>query len=53
MSKAFISKSSINDEIAMQVCNYLEERNIKCWIAPRDQIGGKEYPAQIVEAINN
>ena len=53
MGKVFISKSSKNDEVAMQVCDYLEERNVKCWIAPRDQIAGREYSTQIVEAINN
>lgn len=47
----FISYASKEKEIAVKVCNYLEEKGIHCWIAPRDVEAGVNYASQIVAAI--
>jgi hypothetical protein len=52
MSKyVFISHSSADKKIAIALCHYLEERKIKCWIAPRDISIGKDYGAAIIDGI--
>lgn len=48
---AFISYSSIDVNIAMALCHYLEENKIRCWMAPRNIPGGAEYGDVINEAI--
>jgi hypothetical protein len=48
----FISYSSENKAVADAVCHRLEARGIRCWIAPRDVKGGREYAEAIVEAIH-
>jgi TIR domain len=48
----FISYSSVDKTIADAVCAKLEEKKIRCWIAPRDVIPGAAYAGEIVEAIN-
>jgi hypothetical protein len=48
----FISYSSRDHKIADAVCKALEKDGTKCWIAPRDIIGGT-YSAAIVRAINS
>ena len=45
----FISYSSADKTIAHAMCHYLEEAKIRCWIAPRDIEGGKEY-GDVIEA---
>ena len=45
-----ISYSSKDKLQADAICHRLEERGIRCWIAPRD-VGLGEYAASIVEAI--
>jgi TIR domain-containing protein/pentapeptide repeat protein len=47
----FISYSSRNKSTADAVCAKLEERHIRCWIAPRDIIPGSAYGAAIIRAI--
>ena len=47
----FISYASKNRPIADAVCHFLEERSIRCWIAPRDIPEGREWAAAIVDAI--
>ncbi|MEK6287258.1 MAG: TIR domain-containing protein [Acidobacteriota bacterium] len=47
----FISYSSRNKTTADAVCAKLEERHIRCWIAPRDILPGSAYGASIVRAI--
>jgi hypothetical protein len=47
----FISYSSQDKTVALAVCGRLEERGIRCWIAPRDADGGQRYGASIVDAI--
>jgi hypothetical protein len=48
----FISYSSENKAVADAVCHRLEARGIRCWIAPRDVKGGREYAEAIIEAIH-
>jgi tetratricopeptide (TPR) repeat protein len=47
----FISYSSKNKQTADAVCHALEQNGIKCWIAPRDIIGGQKYGEVIENAI--
>ncbi|MCX7711819.1 MAG: toll/interleukin-1 receptor domain-containing protein [Clostridia bacterium] len=47
----FISYSSKDKHIADAVCSALENNKIRCWIAPRDVIPGREWGEAIVEAI--
>jgi hypothetical protein len=48
----FISHSTVDKEIADQVCGYLESHGLPCWIAPRDVTPGKNYGAAILDAID-
>lgn len=49
----FISHSSSDRALAFSICDYLEKRKIKCWIAPRNvnSKAGKEYAESIIEGI--
>lgn len=47
----FISYAHKDKATADAVCAALEEKTIRCWIAPRDVLPGKEYAAAIVDAI--
>ena len=47
----FISHSSQNAERANDLCRVIEERGLRCWIAPRDIIAGCEYASEIVRGI--
>ncbi len=49
----FISYSSHDMQFARDVYEYLDSRNISCWMAPQSLRAGKDYPAQIIEAIRN
>jgi hypothetical protein len=49
----FISHSSTDSKLAFAICHYLEERSIRCWIAPRDVQGGIEYAESIILGIRN
>ena len=49
----FICHSSKDASLAFSICNYLEENDITCWIAPRNIVGGKLYAEEIVEAIKD
>ena len=48
---AFISYSSKNKAVADALCHFLEENRIRCWMAPRDILPGKEYGEVIDQAI--
>jgi hypothetical protein len=48
----FISYSSKNKNIADAVCHKLEERKMKCWIAPRDILPGANYAEELINAID-
>ena len=47
----FISYSNHDKPTADAVCATLEAQGIRCWIAPRDIIPGKEWGEAIVEGI--
>jgi|BarGraIncu00421A_1022006.scaffolds.fasta_scaffold01170_4 TIR domain/PsbP len=49
----FISYSSKNKVIADAVCHKLEERKMRCWIAPRDILPGTNYAEELIHAIDN
>jgi len=48
----FVSYASRDKKIADAVCAKLEERGVRCWIAPRDIVPGSSYAESIVKAIN-
>ena len=48
----FLSHSSQNRTVASAVCARLEERKIRCWIAPRDIRPGVDYGEALAEAID-
>jgi hypothetical protein len=48
----FISYSSRDKAIAFAVCEGLERRGLKCWIAPRDVLPGASYEEAIIQGIN-
>ena len=47
----FISYSSQDQAIAFSACQYLENNNFSCWIAPRDILPGIYYGESILSAI--
>lgn len=49
----FISYSTQDKPIADAVCAGLEQRGVRCWIAPRDILAGMEWGHAIVEAISS
>jgi TolB-like protein len=49
---AFISYASQDVAIANSLVDSLEQRGVRCWIAPRDVIPGTLYADGIVRAIN-
>ncbi len=51
--QVFISYSSHEKEIAVQVCDFLERNGVLCWIAPRNIKPGDNYATQIVQAIRS
>src|SRR5256885_180831 len=48
----FISYASADKPWADAACAMLESRQIRCWIAPRDIVPGREWGAAIVAAID-
>ena len=51
--EVFISHSSADSKLAYSICHFLEEKGIRCWIAPRDVQGGTEYAEAIIMGIRN
>lgn len=49
----FISYSSKDKTTADTVCAKLEEKKIRCWIAPRDIPAGQNFAKSIIKAIND
>ena len=47
----FISHSSADSKLAYAMCDYLEEKGIRCWIAPRNIPGGVKYGKSIIMGI--
>lgn len=48
----FISYSHLDKTVADAVCAKLEQRHVRCWIAPRDVIPGADWGGSIIHAIN-
>ena len=46
----FISYSTADKQIADAICHYLEERGIRCWIAPRD-ILTEDWASSIMDGL--
>lgn len=47
----FISYTTKNKQVADAICSALEQRKIRCWIAPRDVPPGGNYGEAIIHAI--
>src|SRR4051812_16875870 len=47
----FISYSSKDKTIADACCAVLEAKDLRCWIAPRDILAGREWSEAIVHGI--
>jgi hypothetical protein len=48
----FISYSSKDKAVADAVCATIENRKIRCWMAPRDVLAGQPYGESILNGIN-
>lgn len=51
--EVFISYSSENKAIAQAACHVIEEKGVRCWMAPRDIPAGEEYGDVIADAISD
>ena len=51
MGKVFISYASKNQKFASELCAYLEQAGIACWMAPRDIPSASNYAGEITRAI--
>ncbi len=49
----FISYTTKNKQVADAICSALEQRKMRCWIAPRDVPPGGNYGEAIVHAISS
>ena len=49
----FLSHSSKDTDIANAVCHALEEKGVRCWIAPRDIPAGQKWAESIVQGISD
>ena len=49
----FVCHSSQDRMVANAIVARLEGRGIRCWVAPRDVVPGREYAQSIVEAIGS
>ncbi len=49
----FISHSSKDAEYAEKICDFLEQNEIDCFIAPRDIRSGREYAEELVDGIDH
>ena len=48
----FISYASKDEKRVAQICRLLEQRGMRCWMAPRDARPGHNYGEEIIDAIN-
>src|ERR1700681_993828 len=51
-ARVFISYSSPDAAVAVEICGALERNDQSCWIAPRDVMPGEFYADAIVRAID-
>ncbi len=47
----FVSYSSLDKPVADAVCGTLEQRGVRCWIAPRDILAGTDWGEAIIRGI--
>ena len=47
----FISYSTKNKTVADALCKFLEEKKIRCWMAPRNILAGQNYAEAIAQAL--
>lgn len=52
-AKVFISYSSEDRDVATKICDALETRGVKCWIASRDVGPGENFQESIVKTIRD
>lgn len=50
-SPVFLSHTTANADMMQEIADYIEERNIPCWYAPRNIPPGDEYDFRIAEDI--
>ncbi len=50
--EVFISHSSKDKKAADLICGYLEQKKIRCWIAPRDLQPGDKWAAGIISGLD-
>ena len=48
----FISHAAEDRPRAIQVCAHLEGAGYRCWMAPRDVMPGRSYPAEIMRGLD-
>lgn len=53
MHDVFISYSTVDEKVALEMCHVLEQNDIKCWMAPRNIPKGEYYANYIVKAIKS
>ncbi len=53
MHDVFVSYSSLDKPTADAIVHYLEEREIRCWYAPRDIKAGEKWEERIMDAIQD
>lgn len=51
MYDAFISHSSRDARRASAICELLEDKGLRCWIAPRDVKPGRDYALEILDGL--
>jgi formylglycine-generating enzyme required for sulfatase activity len=51
--EVFVSYSNKDKAVADTICATLEEKKIRCWIAPRDISAGNSWGGSIIEAIED
>lgn len=51
--QVFISYSNLGAVVANQICEQLEGKSVKCWIAPRDIQPGSNWAGSIMKAIKS
>ena len=49
----FISYSSLDQEIAEDICSYFEKNGLSCWIAPRNVRAGENYAEEIMLGLDS
>lgn len=52
LHKVYIAYSTKDTEIANELCHFLEENDLRCWIAPRNIRSGKNYVEEIMGGID-